>query len=176
MEFFEVVQRRQSIRKFHATPVAEEQLRHILEAANQAPSAGNLQAYQIIVVKDPALKAKLDAATGNQGSVAQVPVVLVFCAHPERSAARYGSRGEELYCVQDATIACAYAQLAATALGLASVWIGAVFEPETVKEALGLTEDLWPIALLPLGYPAEQPPRKPRRALRDLARELSLGT
>ncbi len=172
MEFFEVVRRRQSIRKFQATPVEDDLLNRILEAAHQAPSAGNLQAYQIFVVKDSSLKAKLDAASGNQGSVAQAPVVLVFCAHPERSAERYGSRGEELYSVQDTTIACAYAQLAATALGLASVWIGAVFEPETMKEALGVREDLWPIALLPVGYPAEQPVRNPRRALQDLVSEL----
>lgn len=172
MEFFEVVQKRQSIRKFKATPVEADKLSRILKAANRAPSAGNLQAYQIFVVKDPALKARLDAAAGNQGSVKEAPIVLIFCASPERSATRYGSRGEELYCVQDATIACAYAQLAATALGLASVWIGAVFEPETVKEALGITEDLWPIALLPLGYPAEETPRTPRRTLEDLVREL----
>jgi len=172
MDFFAVVRRRQSIRTFTAQPVEDAQLGQILEAANRAPSAGNLQAYQIVVVKDAALTARLDAASGNQGSIAQAPVVLVFCADPKRSAACYGSRGEELYSVQDATIACAYAQLAATALGLASVWIGAVFEPETVKEALTLDEDLWPIALLPLGYPAERPSKKPRRSLQDLVREI----
>jgi len=172
MEFFEVIQKRQSIRRFQARPVEAGKLTRILAAANRAPSAGNLQAYRIFVVKEPDVRARLDAASGNQGSVKEAPVVLVFCAHPERSATRYGSRGGELYCVQDATIACTYAQLAATALGLASVWIGAVFEPETVKEALRLEEDLWPIALLPLGYPAETPPQKPRLALEDLAREV----
>lgn len=172
MEFFEVVQSRQSIRKFQAKPIAEDRLNRILEATNRAPSAGNLQAYRVFVVKHPSLKAKLDAASGNQGCIAQAPVILVFCTDPARSAARYGSRGEELYSVQDATIACAYAQLAVTALGLASVWIGAVFEPETVREALRLEEGMWPIALLPIGYPAEHPPRTPRRVLQDLVQEL----
>jgi len=173
MEFFDVIQTRRSVRKFQPKPVESDKLRRILEAANRAPSAGNLQAYQIAVVKEPSLRAKLEAASGNQGSVAQAPVVLVFCAHPARSTVRYGSRGGELYCVQDATIACTYAQLAATALGLASVWIGAVFEPETVKETLQLREGLWPLVLLPIGYPAETPVPKPRRKLSDLVRELA---
>lgn len=172
MEFFEVVHKRQSIRKFQETPLEQNKLTRILEAVNRAPSAGNLQAYKIFVVTEPALKARLDATSGNQGSVAEAPVVLVFCTDPKRSAVRFGSRGEQLYCVQDATIACAYAQLAATALGLASVWIGGLsggLEPEPVKELLGLPEGFWPVALLPIGYPAETPERKPRRPLSELA-------
>jgi len=172
MEFFEVVKKRQSIRKFQETPVEQNKLTRILEAVNRAPSAGNLQAYRIIIVADVDLRARLAAATGNQDSVEQAPVVLVFCAYPARSSARYGTRGAELFCVQDATVACAYAQLAATALGLASAWLGAVVEAETIREVLRLTDDLWPIALLPLGYPAEQPTPTPRRALSDLVREV----
>lgn len=172
MEFFETVETRRSCRQFSVVPVEPEKLAEILEAANQAPSAGNLQAYQIIVVKSPAVKARLEAASGNQRAVARAPIVLVFCAAPERSAACYGARGEQLFCVQDATIACAYAQLAATALGLASVWIGAVQEPEVAKEALRLKEDLWPIIFLPIGYAAETPPPRSRRALADLVWDL----
>ena len=145
-------------------------MERILEAARQAPSAGNLQAYTVIVVRNPALRARLDAVTGGQGPVAQAPVVLVFCADPKRSAVRYGARGEQLFCIQDATIACAYAQLAATALGLGSVWIGAVHEPEVVNEALHLATDVWPVALLPIGHGAETPDRKARRPLTELAR------
>ena len=170
MQFFDVVRTRQSVRKFRATPVGKAELRQILEAANRAPSAGNLQAYEVHVVKNARLRQQLDVASGNQGVVAQAPVVLVFCAVPSRSAARYGARGEQLFCIQDATIACAYAQLAATALGLASVWIGAVQEPEVVKEALQLDGGLWPIAFLPIGYPAESPAPKLRRPLTDFVR------
>lgn len=170
-EFFEVVEARTSIRQFQPQPVEPEQLERILKAANRAPSAGNLQAYRIIIVTDPQMRGRLEAASGNQGSVAGAPVVLVFCACPSESAARYGARGKELYCVQDATIACAYAQLAVTALGLGSVWIGAVFEPDVIKDVLRLGEGLWPVALLPIGVPAEQPPRTPRRPLRETVRE-----
>jgi nitroreductase len=173
MKFFDVIRTRQAIRKFSSTAVSDEALTRVLEAANCAPSAGNLQAYQIYVVKSPELRRRIDAASANQGAAAQAPVVLVFCAEPSRSAARFASRGEQLLCVQDATIACAYAQLAATALGLASVWIGAMHEPEIVKEILQLKDGLWPIALLPLGYPAEQPPRLARRPLAQLVTELT---
>jgi len=168
VEFFEVVQNRQSIRKFTSQAVEETKLHRILEAVNRAPSAGNLQAYRIFVVKDPEVQESLARATGGQRSVAEAPLVLVFCAEPARSAQKYGPRGEQLYCIQDATIACNYAQLAATALGLASVWIGAVFEMEAVRENLKITEDLWPIALLPIGYPAERPKATSRRPLAEL--------
>jgi nitroreductase len=152
--------------------VTADQLRRILEAATRAPSAGNLQAYEIYVAKDAAIRRRLDAASGSQGPAEQAPVVLVFCAEPGRSAERYGAKGEQLFCIQDATIACAYAQLAATALGLATVWIGAVHEPEVVKETLHLKDGFWPIALLPIGHPAEAPPVKSRRPLSDIVREL----
>lgn len=173
MNLFDAIHTRQAIRKFSSQPVAEETLRRILEAANRAPSAGNLQAYQIYVVKSAELRRKLEAASGNHGAVVQAPIVLIFCAEPNRSASRFGTRGEQLLCIQDATIACAYAQLAATALGLASVWIGAMHEPEIVKDILRMSDGLWPITLLPIGYPAEQPPKLPRRPLADLVTERS---
>ncbi len=173
MNFFDTVHARQSVRQFAATPVAQAQVRRILGAAQRAPSAGNLQAYEIYVVKNPTIRRRLDAASGGQGPVAQAPLVLVFCAIPHRSAERYGAKGEQLFCIQDATIACAYAQLAATALGLASVWIGAVHEQEVVQEALRLPAGFWPVAFLPIGYPSESPARTPRRPLHELVRKLT---
>ncbi len=168
MDLFEAIRERRSIRKFLPQEIGEGFLHQILEAVNRAPSAGNLQAYRIFVVKELKLRQILARATGGQECLTQAPVVLVFCAEPMRSAAKYGSRGEQLYCIQDATIACSYAQLAATALGLATVWIGAVFEPETIREALGLKEDLWPMVLLPIGHPAEAPKPTSRRKLSEL--------
>ena len=172
MEFFEVVQGRQSIRKFNDRPIESDKLTRILEAANRAPSAGNLQAYRIFVVRKRSLREALARSAGNQPCVTEAPVVLVVCVDPARSAAVWGTKGEQLLCIQDATVASAYIQLAATALGLGSVWLGAVIESEAIKETLGLTEDLWPIVVIPLGYAAERPPRKLRRPLRDLVRQL----
>ncbi len=98
--------------------------------------------------------------------IAQAPASLVFCANPARSAAKYRNRGERLFALQDATIACAFAMLAATALGLGTVWVGA-FDDGAVQRVLGVG-DLLPVAILPVGYPAEDPEPTPRRSLDDL--------
>lgn len=167
MEFFEVLEKRHSIRSFYRRAISNEQEQAILEAANRAPSAGNLQSYEIYLVQQTGTLKDLARAALNQEFIAQAPLALVFCANPQRSIPRYGQRGRNLYCIQDATIACAYAQLAATALGLASVWVGA-FDDGAVRKAIGVGEELVPVAILPVGYPAEKPRITRRRSLSDL--------
>jgi len=93
-------------------------------------------------------------------------VALVFCTHAAR-AGRYGKRGELLYAIQDATIACTFAMLAATALGLATVWVGA-FDAGEVRRVIQAPEGIDPVAILPLGYAAEDPASPGRRRLEDL--------
>jgi nitroreductase len=170
MDFFALIHARRSVRTYQKRPVERKQLDQILEAANQAPSAGNLQAYSILVVHQRELRVALSRAALNQESLVQAPVVLAFLARPRVSAVKYSQRGMALYAVQDATIACAYAQLAAVDLGLASVWIGAFEEPE-VKRILKVAEEDRPVALLPIGYPAESPPPTPRRLLAELVKD-----
>jgi nitroreductase len=138
----------------------------VLAAANAAPSAGNLQAYEIFRFTAREDRAALARAAFEQYFVLQAPVVLVFCANPARSAHKYRERGERLYSVQDATIACTFAMLAAVDLGLGSVWVGS-FDDDAVRRAVG-REDLVPVAILPIGYPAEEPPPTPRRPLVDI--------
>lgn len=170
-DFFEVVSARRSVRVFAPRPVEEEKLQSVLGAANQAPSAGNLQAYEIYVARKHNDRRALAAAAYNQDFLAGAPVALVFCAHPARAANRYGERGRRLYSIQDATVACTFAMLAAAALGLGSVWIGA-FEDDKVLHAIGNPEGVIPIAILPVGYDAERPLPTPRRPLKDLVHEL----
>lgn len=167
MEFFDVLRERHSIRAYTDRQIGPASLQQILEAANAAPSAGNLQAYEVYVVSDPERKEALRRAALDQDFLAWAPVVLVFCAHPPRSAGRYGKRGAELYCVQDASIACTYAMLSATALGLSSVWVGAFVE-EAVRAAIGAPEAHRPVAMLPIGFAAESPRQTRRRSLSDL--------
>jgi nitroreductase len=174
MDFFELLQSRRSIRAYTPEAIAEAKVTRILEAANHAPSAGNLQAYAIVVVRHAATKAALSGAALNQESLTAAPVVLAFFAHQQLSAAKYRQRGVELYSVQDATVACAYAQLAAAALGLGSVWIGA-FDEARVKQILQAQADWRPVALLPLGHPAESPAATSRRELAAIAREAEPG-
>lgn len=169
MELVELLKMRRSIRAFQPRGVEPEKIRAILEAANIAPSAGDLQAYEIVVVTDPAIRAALTEAAHHQPCMDAAPVHLVFFANPARSAPKYGCRGIELYCIQDASIACAYAQLRASDLGLGTVWVGS-FEDADVRAAVGAHEKLLPVAILPVGYPAESPAPTPRRSIEDLAR------
>ena len=166
MNLFETIRARQSVRAFLNKEVEPEKLNAILEATNQAPSAGNLQAYEIHLIRDAATQQALVAAALDQKLLAQAPVVLIFCAHAARSA-KYGARGSQLYCLQDATVAAAYAQLAATAQGLATCWVGA-FDEAGVARAANLPQGQRPVAMLPIGYAAESPPRASRRGVADL--------
>ena len=167
MNFFDLIQSRHSIRAFKRDPVESEKLQKILEAINSAPSAGNLQAYEVYVITGFAQKAALARAALDQEFIAAAPVVLVFCQHPERSSRKYRKRGESLYSLQDATIACTFAMLAAGELGLGTVWVGA-FDEQAASQALRIPQGLRPVAMLPIGYPAENPEATPRRPLSDL--------
>lgn len=97
MDLFEATQRRRSVRAYEPRAVEADKLRRILTCALAAPSAGNLQAYAVVVVTDPDTRRALARAAVDQEFVAQAPVVLVFFQDPARSAVRYGRRGAELY-------------------------------------------------------------------------------
>ena len=166
MDFFDVLAARHSVRDFSKREVGERELKRILQSADAAPSAGNLQSYQIVVVTDQQNKAALAKAAYGQEFIGGAPVVLVFCADPDVSSAKYARRGLELFCIQDATIAASYAQLAAAALGLATVWVGA-FDERAVTRVVG---GLKPVCVLPIGYAAAKPDITRRRKLHDLIR------
>ena len=166
MNFFEVVRKRRSILSFLSVSIAEDELRRILDAANAAPSAGNLQSYEIYVVKEKRRRESLARAAHEQLFVAGAPVSLVFCSHTARSGERYGKRAD-LYAVQDATIACTFAMLAAAAQGLATVWVGS-FETDDVRRVIGAPPGIVPVAILPVGRAADMPEAPVRRALEDL--------
>jgi nitroreductase len=168
MEFFDVIKNRHSIRTFSDQPVEDEKLQQILETANLAPSAGNLQAYEIYVVTDAKKRDGLSCAALAQEYVAVAPVALVFCTHPELTEGRYTERGTRLYTVQDATIACSFAMLAATNLGLGSVWVG-TFDEKVVRLIIGAPDSQVPVVILAIGYAAEFPDQHPRRPLEQLA-------
>jgi nitroreductase len=171
MNVLEAIHARQSIRAYQARVVELEKLEAILAAANRAASAANLQAYQVYVVRDAARKQALVAAAAGQKFLATAPVVLVFAVDPARSAAKYGPRGAQLYCLQDACAAVGNAMLAAVELGLGTCWVDAVDEV-MAGQAIGLPAGQRAAIMLPIGYPAETPPRTTRRELSDLVRDL----
>jgi nitroreductase len=167
--FFQVVQERRSVRAFGKDkPDVGSVLEKILQVCDMAPSSGGFQSFEIYHVKSQQIKEQLVLAARDQTFIAEAPLVLVFCANPARSDFKYGERSQ-LFSVQDATIAAAYAQLAVQALGLATVWVGA-FNEDKVSEILKLPKDQRPVAILPIGSAAEQPKDKSTRGSKDLLR------
>ena len=168
MDFFDVVQARRSVRSFKRTPV-ERELERIFGGCPACAVRG----------RSPIISDRGHRGPGHQGGagrggfgpefVAESPVVLVFCADARRNEGRYGRRGATLFCVQDATIAASYAQLAASAQGLASCWVGA-FDETTAAAALRAPPGLRPVAILPIGWAAEEPQRPQRRPIDELVR------
>lgn len=155
--------RRFSCRRFTGEPLDEATLAFVLEAARWAPSAGNLQPWRFIVVRDRATRDSLAAAAYRQTFLAaDAPVIIVVCAVPAESARVYGERGASLYCIQDTAAAIQNVLLAATDAGWGSCWVGA-FEERAVASVLSLESGTRPVALIPLGHPAEPAPIRHRR-------------
>lgn len=171
-DFFQTVRHRHSVRRYQTDmPVEPEKLHAILEAVSTAPSAGDLQSYHVYVLTTPAARKRLQDAAPDQTFITEAPLALVFCADRERPRERFGARGCDLFATQDATIAAAFAQLAAVAAGLASAWIGR-FDRDRICAQLELAPHLEPVAVISVGYPAELPAPTPRRRLDEVVTRL----
>ena len=163
-DLFEVMKRRRSTRKFDAKPVEDWKIEKILAAADTAPTAGNFQGFEIFHVKNNDMKEKLVEASNNQPYV-NAPLVLVYCKNPSRVKLKFPERILTKFAIQDATLAAAYSQLAATALSLSTIWIGMIDEKK-VAEIIGT--ELVPSSILCIGYPIKRKFPKPRRNLSEL--------
>jgi nitroreductase len=161
MDALDALRGRRSVRRFKVAEVAEEKIREIADAFFLAPSAGNLQARELILVRDKKLKEGLSRAALGQDFIGEAPIVFVACTN-EKKIVPYGRRGVELYCLQDASAGVENMLLAAYALGFGACWVGA-FREEEVSRILNLPEYVRPIAIVPVGYAGE----KPAAPLRD---------
>ena len=164
MELDEAIRNRRSVRSYKDKQVEDEKIQKILEAAHWAPSAGNLQSVEYIVVKDKETKEKLSKASFGQAQPSDAPVSIVVCVNFPKIS-HYGKRGEDLYSIQESGACIQNLMLTAHSLGLATCWIGA-FDEDVAREALGLPEHVRPVGIIPLGYPDESPGSS-RRDLRD---------
>ncbi len=168
MEFLDIVKNRRCIRKFKNKEVEEDKIDKILEAAKWAPSAGNLQARDFILVTDYNTKERIADASFSQDFISEAPAIIVVCANKKKSSYKYGSRGSELYSIQDATISAQNIILMAYSLGLGSCWVGA-FDENEIRNILSIPEDARPVVIIPIGY-SDEIPRAPPRSL-DLHKE-----
>ncbi len=163
-DLFRILSTRRSTRKFDKTKVEDWKVDKILAAADTAPTAGNFQGFQVFYIKNKKIKEALVEAANNQPYV-NAPVVLVFCMEPERIKLKFPPHIIEKFSIQDATLAAAYSQLAASGLGLSSIWIGMIDE-EKIKTILGT--ELRASSILCIGYPDKKRPPKSRRKLKEL--------
>jgi len=166
MDCLQAIYTRRSIRKFMSKDIGDDKIIEILKAGNAAPSAGNLQARDFIVVRNPEIKLKLAIASLNQMFIAEAPIVIVVCANYPRSMRYYGERGK-LYAEQDATAAVENMLLAIHSLGLGAVWVGA-FDEDRVSQILNIPSYVRPIAIIPVGYPAENPGIRRRKDINEI--------
>ncbi|HML05217.1 MAG TPA: nitroreductase family protein [Methanobacterium sp.] len=167
MELSEAIMNRRSIRKFKEKVPEDELIEKIVEAGIWAPSAGDLQSWDAVVVKDDQIKVQIAVAAYVQEFVAKAPVLIIICANTANAGARYGERGRELYCIQDASCAALNMMLRAHDLGLGSAWVGA-FKEEDVTDLLELPAHVRPVAIIPIGYADEEPEAPPRRNIADV--------
>ena len=148
-EFLGFLTCRSSVRDYTPESIADGDITCILTCAGTAPSAGNLEAWDVVVVTDEDVKLELKEVAFEQEHIRQAAAILVVCANYVRSMSRYGDRGI-LYAVQDATIAGTYMMLAAHVKNLHSCWTGA-FDEEEVRPVLGLPPHIRPVCLLAIG-------------------------
>lgn len=161
MDVESAIETRRSIRRFDSKRTVDDKLvLKLLEYGNLAPSAGNLQSRDFVVVREPERKRRLAYAALDQMFIAEAPVVIVVCGNLER-VSPYGSRGRSLYHIQDVSAAVQNILLVATSFGLGTCWIGA-FDESEVSRILKLPSHIRPLALIPVGYPAERPRARPR--------------
>ena len=156
VDFFDAVKRRYSCRAYAERAVEADILERILEAARLAPSAKNLQDWRFVVVTDETTRQQLQVAANNQPFVGQAPVIIAACSNTS-----YRMRCGQSVSPIDVSIALEHIALAATALGLATCWIGSFF-PDQVRQVLHIPTEIEIIDLMTLGYPADGQ-KKPKR-------------
>ncbi len=197
----DAIEQRRSIRRFTPDPVPDDHVHELLDAARLAPSGSNTQPWRFKVVTDAETRRKLAVAAYQQSFIAEAPLVLVCCADLQRtrdtmlsrsrelerqgafegSAARaLSDRADQLKRVQlkdlapsaalNVAIAVEHIVLRALDFGLGTCWVR-LFDEHMVRDIVGLDEHMHVVALLPIGYPGEAPPPRPRRVLEELILE-----
>ena len=165
MEFRELIKRRYSVRAYKPDMVEEDKLGQVLGAARLAPTAANRQPIRLVVIHTAGREAELRRIY-DRGWFVQAPLIICACGIPAQSWVRCDGKN---YNDVDVAIAMDHLVLAAADLGLGTCWVAA-FNPPAAREVLGLPGDVEPIAFTPLGYPADQPRPKERKALSELVR------
>ena len=162
MEISEAIRTRRSIRRFKQDPIPEVEIGAILEAVRWSPSWGNTQCWEIVVVRDLAIRERLESALSKPnaaaGTLLEAPVVLGVCGRVERSGYYKGEASTRWgdWILFDCGIASQNICLTAHSFGLGTIMLGQ-FDHVAAEGALGIPEDYALVCLIPVGYPAQVP-------------------
>lgn len=155
MDFLQLAKKRYACRKYTAQKVEREKLEQILEAGRVAPTGCNNQPQRLVVVESEEGLARLTRCTRDFGA----PLAIIVCADTTAVWTRKYD-GKQIGDI-DASIVTDHMMLAATALGLDTLWI-CMFKPEAVREEFGLPPHIEPVNILLVGY-GEGEPASPDR-------------
>lgn len=164
MSFAELAAKRYSVRDYKDIPVEKEKINQVLEAGRVAPSAVNYQPLHFIVITEETVKNKV-SQTYARDWFKKAPVIIIVCGDHAKSWKRKDGKD---HCDIDAAIAVDHMTLAATDIGLGTCWVCA-FDAQMCHEVLGLPENLEVIAMMPMGYAADNTePEKKRKSAADI--------
>lgn len=163
MNVHEAIAARRSVRAYKDRPIEEEKLRRVLEAGRLAPSARNMQEWKFVVVRDKATVREMVDVCRGQKFVGEAGAIIVACAVQHDHVMTCGQYAYPI----DLAISVDHMSLVAVQEGLGSCWIGAFYE-DKARELLGIPEDVRAAIILTLGYPAESPAPKPRKAFDEV--------
>ncbi len=152
MDIFETIESRTVVKTYDKKDVPEELLAHIIMGGTYACSAGDIQPWEFIIVKDKKMKKEISAAALKQKHIEDAPVLIVVCANIDRASTKFGDRGKDLYCIQDTAACIQNMLLIAHALELGASWIHA-FEEEKIKTLLDIPPSLRPVGIITVGFP-----------------------
>lgn len=198
MDIKRAMMERRSIRKYKADPVPEDMLQELLEAARLAPSGTNHQPWRFIVVKNQDVKERIQVAAFNQKHVSQAPILLVCCADLTTYAQNTRKRVQELIdagvfgpeafdsypgidSIKDAStlkafiphamlnvgLAMEHIALRAVSLGLGTCWVQ-LMKGKQIAQILEIPEHLVITGLMPVGFPDQSPPPRPRISIQEI--------
>lgn len=156
MDIFEAIYTRRTVRKFLDTPIEFDKLIEVLRAGSYAPCAGNLQNWKFLLETNREAIREMYHHTLEQDAFNSATAAIIIVADMEVAEKYYGMRGKRLYSVQNCAAAAQNILLAAHALGLGGVWIGA-FDENRINDRYKIPSTSRTQAIILLGYPDEVP-------------------
>jgi nitroreductase len=167
MDFNELVNKRRSVRGFTDALLTDGQINKLIEAATAAPNACNYQSWHFYVVRGRKMIAGLVPSVYSGEWLKSAAAVFVVCTDAAKLTERFGSRGTELFAIQDTACAADHLMLMAAELGIGSCFVGA-FDEDECRKYLNIPKERRPVALVPVGFAKSDVPKRARKPVGEV--------